>query len=126
MTQAQVDKRRLLEAAQKAAQEAEDYYLHSGQYSPTQKAMNEAKKKLNLDFSLNDNAVPKTPPLPTKKRARKRSNNYSPTKVKVQNFLNNVSYNRVKEENFNNKSFVNDRYGRSTFILFYFNPFYLE
>ena len=67
MTQAQVDKRRLLEAAQKAAQEAEDYYLHSGQYSPTQKAMNEAKKKLNLDFSLNDNAVPKTPPLPTKK-----------------------------------------------------------
>ena len=112
-----------MEAAQKAAQEAESYYLYLSQYPPTQKAASEAKKELNLDILLNDNAVQKAPPLPTKKRPRKRSNNYSPTKVKTQNFLTNVSYNRVKEENFNNKLFVNDCYG---FILFYVDPFYLE
>ena len=123
ITQAQVDEKRLLETAQKAAQEAEKYYLHSSRYPPTQKAMNEAKKELNLDFSLNDNAVQKAPPLPAKKRPRKRSNNYSTTMVKARNFLANVSYNRVKEESFNNKLPVNDCYG---FILLHLNPFYLE
>ena len=72
MTQAQVDEKQLLEVAQKAAQEAEKYYLHSSQYSPTQKAMNEAKTELNLDFSINDNAVQKAHPLPAKKRAQQR------------------------------------------------------
>ena len=108
---------------QKAAQDAEKYYLHSSQYPQTQKTMKEAKKELNLDLSLNDNTVQKAPPLPAKKRPCKRSNNYSATKIKARNFLTNVSYNRVKGENFNNKLFVNDCYG---FILLYLNPFYLE
>ena len=124
MAQAQVDERRLLEAAQKAAQEVENYYHHSSQYPPLKKVTDELEKELNLDFLLDDNAVQKAlPPPPPKEKTRKRSNNHSPTKVKAQNFLTNVSYSRVKDENFNNKSFVVDCYG---FILLYLNPFYLE
>ena len=124
MAQAQVDERRLLEAAQKAAQEVENYYHHSSQYPPLKKVTDELEKELNLDFLLDDNAVQKAlPPPPPKKKTRKRSNNHSPTKVKAQNFLTNVSYSRVKDENFNNKSFVVDCYD---FILLYLNPFYLE
>ena len=88
MTQAQVDEKRLLEAAQKAAQEVENYY-HSSQYPPLKKVTDRLQKELNLDFLLDDNAVQKAPPSPPKKKTRKRSNNYSQTKVKTRNFLTN-------------------------------------
>ena len=63
MTQAQVEEKRLLEAAQKAVQEADNYYLLS-QYPPLKKVMDDLEKELNPDFSLNDNAVKNSPPLP--------------------------------------------------------------
>ena len=59
MTQAQVDERRLLEEAQKAAQEVENYYHHSSQYPPLKKVTDELEKELNLDFLHDDNAVKK-------------------------------------------------------------------
>ena len=76
MTQAQVDERRLLEAAKKAAHVVENYYHHSSQYPPLKKVTDNLEKELNLDFLLDDNAVQKTPPLlPPKKKTRERSNN---------------------------------------------------
>ena len=84
MTQAQVDKKRLLEVVQKAAQEVGSYYHHSSQYPLLKKVTDQLEKELNLDFLLDDNTVKETPPpLPPKKKTRKRSNNYSPTKVKA-------------------------------------------
>ena len=84
MTQAQVDKKQLLEVVQKAAQEVRSYYHHSSQYPLLKKVTDQLEKELNLDFLLDDNTVKETPPpLPPKKKTRKRSNNYSPTKVKA-------------------------------------------
>ena len=103
---------------------------------PPSKVTEDLEKKLDLDFSHDDNAVCKKNLIPKKDisnaietqnflssvsyRSRKV---YSPTKVETRNFLTNISYNRVKGIDLTNDCFVINCY---TFILFYLNPFYLE